>query len=362
MKMMQTHRGLLIVLLTGMCLMSGCGDATYSEGERYHLQPYTVLEGTDTIKVYTLPQEKAKELDELLINFFGTPFKPQVKCDEAQSELNDLQLTPEKMALGSKLFLAQCSTCHGKEGNGNGKTAATLNPKPRDYRQGKFKYVSTVHKDDDGKPDTGKASYPSRADLERTIKAGVPGAGMSSFDQPEEKLQALISYVMHLSLRGQVEYRLTRSWLEEDEKPSEKDVTKELKDILKRWAGDAKASYTPTVPWEEIEREGVKNNWAKGRELFLTKAGCIDCHGKNGMAKVEELPNIAAMKDDWGGPIKPRSFVTEPFRGGSRPIDLFYRIKLGIKPSRMQAIDSTKFSDADIWNLVGYIQSLQEKK
>jgi len=356
------HRGVLIVLLAGMGLLSGCGDAAYSEGERYHFQPYTMLEGTDTIKEYVLPKEKAKEMDELLINFFGTPLRPQVKCDEAQSELNELQLTPEKMAFGSKLFLAQCASCHGKEGNGTGKAAFKMDPKPRDYRFGKFKYVSTVRKDDDGKPDTGKASYPARIDLHRTIKMGLDGAGMLSFDQPEERLDALVSYVMHLSLRGQLEYRMTRFWLEEDEKPTEKDVTKELKEILKQWASDAKASYTPTVPWEEIQREGVKDNWAKGRELFLTKAGCIDCHGKNGMAKVEELPNIAAMKDDWGGAIKPRSFVTDPFRGGSRPIDLFYRIRLGIKPSRMQAIDSTKFSDADIWNIVGYIQSLQEKK
>ncbi|HQR08317.1 MAG TPA: cytochrome c [Gemmatales bacterium] len=356
------QRGFLVVLLAGLGLLSGCSDAAYSEGDRYHFQPYTILEGTDTVKEYTLPKEKAKELDQLLINHFGTPYKPEVKCNGSESEINELQLTPEKMALGSKLFLAQCAHCHGKEGNGNGKSALTLNPKPRDYRFGKFKYVSTIHKDDDGKSDTGKASYPCRADIIRTIKMGLPGAGMQSMDQADEKLDALASYVMHLALRGLVEYRMTRFWLEEDEKPSERDVTKELKEILKQWANDAKASYVPTVPWEEIEREGVKNNWAKGRDLFLTKAGCIDCHGKNGMANPEELKNIAAMKDDWGGPIKPRSFVSEPFRGGNRPIDQFNRIKLGIKPSRMQAIDGTKFSDADIWNIVGFIRSLEAKK
>lgn len=348
------------LLITCSACLSGCSDA-YPESARYKFQPYTVLEGTDTVKQYTLPDDKAKQLDELVLPTFGTPLKPQVKLDEVQNELNELQLTPEKMALGSKLFLAQCAHCHGKEGSGNGKSALTMNPKPRDYRMGKFKYVSTVRKDDDGKPDTGRASYPSREDIKRTIKAGLPGAGMTSFDQPEDKLDALASYVIHLALRGQVEYRLTRFWLEEDEKPTEKDVAKELKEIVKLWASDAKASYVPQVPWEEIEREGKATNWAKGKELFLTKAGCIDCHGKNGMAKPEEVPNIAAMKDDWGSPIKPRSFVTETFRGGDRPIDLFYRIRLGIKPSRMQAIDTTKYSDADVWNLVGYIRSLGGK-
>lgn len=338
--------------------LTGCGDATYPESTRYRFQPHTVLEGTDTIKQYTLPDERMPQMDELLQTAFGTPAHPQVKLDEVQNELNELRLTPEMMTKGSSLFLVQCAHCHGKEGNGNGKSAFSLNPKPRDFRQGKFKYVSTVRKDDEGKPDTGRASLPSRADLKRTIRTGLPGAGMTSFEQADDKLEALVSYVIHLSLRGQVEYRLTRFWLEEDEKPSEKDLAKELKELVKQWASDARSSYVPQVPWEEIEREGANTGWAKGKELFLTKAGCIDCHGKNGMAKLEEVPNIAAMKDDWGGAIKPRSFVTESFRGGDRPIDFFYRIKLGIKPSRMQAIDGTKFSDADVWHLVGYIRSL----
>ncbi len=352
----------LLTILLGCLALSGCGDAAYPAGAKYHFQPYTTLEGTDKVVQYTLPEERSEQLDELLLPFFGTPRDPLVKLDDAVDDLNSLQLTPEKMALGSKLFLSQCAQCHGKEGNGNGKSAITLNPKPRDFRQGKFKYVSTARLDDAGKPDTGKASYPARMDLHRTIKMGLPGSGMSSFDQADERIEAIVSYVMHLSLRGQVEYRLTRFWLEEDEKPGEKDVAKELKEIVKQWASDAKNSVTPSVPWEEIEREGTSTGWAKGKDLFLNKAGCVDCHGKNGKALVEEVPNIAAMKDDWGSPIKPRSFVSESFRGGNRPIDQFYRIKLGIKPSRMQAIDGTKFNDADIWNIVGYIRSLEGKQ
>lgn len=349
----------LPLLVLGLVL--GCGDAAYPPSAKYHFQPYTVLEGTDTVKVYQLTEDKPEQMDELLLPYFGTPFAPKVQIDDLQAELNELRLTPDVLAAGSKYYLAQCANCHGKEGNGNGRAAFTLNPKPRDYRMGKFKYVSTVRYDEDGKPNVGQASFPAIVDLHRTIQMGLPGAGMSAFDQPGDRIDAIASYVIHLSLRGMVEYRLTRLWLEEEEKPTEKDVVKELKEIVKQWASDARHIITPTVPWEEIEREGKATQWAKGKDLFLNKAGCIDCHGKNGMAKVEELPNIAAMKDDWGGAIKPRSFVTEAFRGGSRPIDLFYRIRLGIKPSRMQAIDSTKFSDADVWNLVGYIQSLGEK-
>jgi mono/diheme cytochrome c family protein len=349
-------------LLLSLILLAGCSEGGYPEGARYRFQPYTMLEGTETVKTYTLEEDRPQQLDELLLPVFGTPGKPLVAVPGMEAELAELGLTPELMAQGSKLYLAQCALCHGKEGSGNGKAALQLNPKPRDYRTGKFKYVSTVRTDDDGKPDTGRASYPARVDLHRTIKMGLPGGGMSAFDQADDRINAIVSYVIHLSLRGQVEYRLTRFWLEEDEKPGEKDVMKEVKEIVKLWASDAKKSITPSIPWEEVEREGKASGWAKGKDLFLTKAGCIDCHGKNGMAKLEEVPNIAAMKDDWGSPIKPRSFVSEAFRGGDRPIDLFYRIKLGIKPSRMQAIDGTKFTDADVWNLVGFIRSLRENQ
>ncbi|HMP16520.1 MAG TPA: c-type cytochrome, partial [Gemmatales bacterium] len=300
---------------------SGCGDTAYPAGARYHFQPYVVLEGTDKVTTYSLPSDKSEQLDELLLPFFGTPREPAVKLENAQADLDTLQLSSEQMSLGSKLFLSQCALCHGKEGNGLGKSADKLDPKPRDFRHGKFKYVSTVRMEEGGHANTGQATYPSRADLFRTIKHGLPGSGMSSFNQDDKRIEALVSYVIHLALRGQVEYRLTRFWLEEDEKPNEKDVARELREILTQWAGDARHTVTPSVPWEEIEREGNSTQWAHGKQLFLGKAGCIDCHGKSGKALLEEVPSIAAMKDDWGKPIKPRSFVSDSFRGGDQPID-----------------------------------------
>jgi len=41
--------------------------------------------------------------------------------------------TPEIVAHGKALFEAQCVTCHGAEGKGNGLAAAALNPKPRNF-------------------------------------------------------------------------------------------------------------------------------------------------------------------------------------------------------------------------------------
>jgi mono/diheme cytochrome c family protein len=352
---------LLPVIALASC--SGCSgpDLAYPEKVRYEFAPHTILESTDKVKTYDLKEDKRDELTKLLLPTFGTPREPLVNVDDASQEIAILKLGKEQLASGSKLFRAQCLHCHGKEGNGLGTTSPLLNPKPRDYRQGKFKFVTTVRKDAQGKPDTALASYPARADLFHTIENGLPGSGMTPFKQDAQQIEDIVSYVIHLSLRGQVEYRLTRQWCDEDEKPQDKDVARELKDILKQWAADAQSVYQSQVTWEEIEREGTATKWAKGRDLFLYRAGCPDCHGKNGMAKLEEVPNIATMKDDWGHPIKPRNFTQDAYRGGEKPIDLFYRIRLGMKPSRMQAADQSKITDADVWNLVGYIKSLEIK-
>ena len=117
---------------------------------------------------------------------------------------------------GRGLFRALCANCHGVTGNGRGKNASVQMPYPRDYRMGIFKFKSTPRGD-----------KPTREDLARLIRDGISGTNMlpaqklletenfrrKQDDEPElniskvteEDIQALVDYVMYLSLRGEHE-------------------------------------------------------------------------------------------------------------------------------------------------------------
>jgi mono/diheme cytochrome c family protein len=47
---------------------------------------------------------------------------------------NPLQPTPANLAEGKTLFNANCAPCHGADGAGDGPAAASLNPRPADFK------------------------------------------------------------------------------------------------------------------------------------------------------------------------------------------------------------------------------------
>ncbi len=91
-----------------------------------------------------------------------------------------------------------CNTCHGITGEGRGLAAALLDPYPRDYRKGLFKFKSTP-----------RGEKPTRADLARVIKHGIAGTAMKPLEKAsDEDIEVLVDYVIYLSMRGEVERAL----------------------------------------------------------------------------------------------------------------------------------------------------------
>jgi mono/diheme cytochrome c family protein len=87
--------------------------------------------------------------------------------------------SPELLQKGKELFKANCSSCHGDNGEGNGSASATLNPKPRNFHSLQ------------GWTNGSKISH-----IYKTLQEGITKNGMASFSYlPPADRFALIHYV-----------------------------------------------------------------------------------------------------------------------------------------------------------------------
>lgn len=58
---------------------------------------------------------------------------PGDEAPEAETSPGAVEVTPELLARGAEIYKANCVPCHGPGGKGDGPSAATLNPPPRDH-------------------------------------------------------------------------------------------------------------------------------------------------------------------------------------------------------------------------------------
>lgn len=62
----------------------------------------------------------------------------QQSATDAAREPNDVDWSKGDPALGQALYTTHCAICHGGRGAGDGIATPALNPKPRDFRDGRF--------------------------------------------------------------------------------------------------------------------------------------------------------------------------------------------------------------------------------
>jgi mono/diheme cytochrome c family protein len=300
--------------------------------------------------------DRPAELDELataLDEVFGTPEAPKIpKAIAPAIEAKLIVSSDEQLAsVGAVKYRQWCMHCHGLTGDGNGPTAGPatrpfLNPRPRDYRIGTFKFTSTE----------GAVSIlkPTRADLLRTLRNGVPGTSMPSFalyDQSE--LDAVLDYVLLLSIRGESELKAARN----GDKITKKLVEEEAEGVAESWVSAASRVVHPTKP----RPAATPASLARGKELFDSKGECVKCHGPKGLGdgwELDKTTDPAKQIDAWGFRARPANLTLGVFRGGSRPIDLFRRLQHGVKGTPMAAQKINIPDDEDIWHVVNYVRAL----
>ena len=223
-------------------------------------------------------------------------------------------------------------------GDGRGTSGNTM-PFPRDYRQGQFKFVTS---NDSGKP--------RRADLVRTLAAGLnPMPAFGLLQEGERDL--LAGYVAYLSVRGQLEFEALRGLGD----GHSIDTGARLKAILGEWEQAEAAPPLPAEPpGEEPGTPAHQDAVRRGFARFTEKAdnACISCHGDFGRKPVLRY-------DVWGTVAKPADLTNKDgaFRGGgTRPADVYARVRFGIPPVGMPA--HPKLTDREVWDVVRFVRSV----
>ncbi len=285
----------------------------------------------DALGGLTVAPPAVEGLDAFLKSAFGTPAAPEELAPA-------LKLTKAHLAEGSKLYKRHCLDCHNLTGDGRGlKSGQFIVPFPRDYRQGAFKFVTS-----------GEGLKPRRADLIRTLHDGLKGTAMPAFALLQEGERDLLAgYVVYLSVRGQVEFESMRAQIEG--RPNDPAARKAA--IVAEWE---KAEAAPPLPAEPNDGEpgtpAFEAAVRRGHALFTAKAdnSCVSCHGDYGRKPVYRY-------DVWGTVAKPANFVEPQFRGGTRPEDVFARIRFGIPAVGMPAHGPPKYTDRDAWDLVRFV-------
>lgn len=216
-------------------------------------------------------------------------------------------------AEGKYVYERNCIVCHGPRGDGKGELAAGLQPRPRSFREGMFKFRSTP-----------PGMLPTEDDLRVTIRGGLTGTAMGMFTQLQDtEVRAVIEYVKSFS----------RRWRK-----------------VENYAGPMKLPETPK--WFD-DTKAVAARAPSGKLLFENV--CVTCHGPkadgNGMT-------AAALKDIWDLPSKPSDLRQPHLRCGDRPIDVYRVLATGLNGTPMISYEGT-LSEGQRWDIIAYLQTLK---
>ena len=243
--------------------------------------------------------------------------------------LNDQHESPSASA--SESYSQSCAACHGVNGNGNGRAARHLFPKPRDLWTGKMRLVSTLN------------GIPTLEDIEAVIENGMPGTSMQGFqDLSGEQRRLLAQEVLRLKREG-VRSQMIRFLMAEEEEIDEDEISLVVQEC--------------TVPEDvaSVPRMGVVDSKAisRGKDTYFA-LGCHHCHGNDGVG-VGDNP----VYDEKGRLTRPRDLVHEPFKGGREPESVYLRIVAGMPGSPHPA--TLGIHEEELVDLVHYCGSLAQE-
>jgi mono/diheme cytochrome c family protein len=204
--------------------------------------------------------------------------------------------------------------CHGTSGDGKGEMAASLSPRPRDFQKGIFKYRSTP-----------SGTLPTDADLQRTIREGVPGTAMPIFAAlSEREIRAVAAYVKTFSSR----------WRKAQFYSAPLEI--------------------PAVPDWFHRPEALTQQADAGSKLFAQL--CSPCHGPDGSGRGGE--RSLGLQDENGEASAPADLRRPYIRSGRELRDIFKALSTGLDGTPMASFQET-LTEEQRWQLVAFILKLR---
>ncbi len=239
------------------------------------------------------------------------------------------------LAVGKPAYMTYCSGCHGVNGDGKGPAAGVMQPTPRDFTSGVFKFTSVA---------TGE--LPTDEDLFETITRGLKGSAMPSWRLlPAETRWALVEYVKTFS-----------TYFEE---------------------GQGTPIPTPPNPHPDLDDDTPAAVLARGGYLYHVQAQCWSCHvsyidqdrmdkindsGKPIVMREGATAEVLIKEDDWGGMIYPPDFTRDHLRSVYDINDLAKRINLGVQGTAMAGWGDILNTPQDLWAVAFYVDSLIQRR
>jgi mono/diheme cytochrome c family protein len=222
----------------------------------------------------------------------------------------------DAMKRGELIYKRECTPCHGIKGGGSGFLAAGFDVKPRDFRQGIYKFRSTK-----------TSELPTIEDLEHIIRAGVPNTTMPAWGQffTKEQIHDVARYLIIFSER-----------------------------FAEAWKQPAKPDMLPlTKPPENLSALS-----SQGKKLYEF-GQCAKCHGDAGKG---DGPSAAELRDVWENPIEPTDLTYRwLFKNGHTPADVYRTFNGALDGTPMPSYLDAFEKEEDRWSLVAYILSLSPK-